>query len=154
MGELHGRGEPDRPEPTPEDARHPPLRRLEVRDAAGPRPAPDPADVLVNHRDRPGPHAPDAVRPSGTELLEKDATGASDVDKVRKKLFDKEFLGDLTDVTDHAGDTGYKLLMGPKPTGQEVRTPKPVWHRPPDQGLDGGQALTAMLVTGCSSAKG
>ena len=168
MGELQGRREPDRPEqPPPDDAQ--PRPRVEIRNTPGPRPAPGPADVLINPRtprDRPEPakrdtsdgpthRPPDLIPPRGEDLAEKDAPGASRIDKVRNKLLDKENLGDLTDVTDHAGDVGYKLLLGPRPTGQaEVQAPQPAWHRPPHQALDGGQALTAMLVTGLLVGEG
>ena len=118
------------------DGTRPDQRRLEYR-----KPADSPADRLP---------------PTGEELVEKDAPEASRVDKVRKRLFDKEVLPDLTDVTEKAGRAGLDLLSGSPPTGKaEVCVPQPIkMYTTPHQGVDGGQILTGMLVVGLVIGEG
>ena len=169
MGELHGRPTPDRPNPPPEDVRRP-RPRIEVRNTPGPRPAPGPADVLVNPRaprDRPasakrdapdGPtHRPPVlIPPRGEDLAEKDAPGASRVDRARKRAFDQDNLANVDSAFHEWGETwdGVRTRPpGPTHAQADVRQ-HPTMFETPSHGVDSGNTLTAMLVTGILLGEG
>lgn len=168
MGELHGRPNPDRPEQPPPDERHPHIRRVEVRYYREPRPAPGPADVLVNaRRDRPPPpkrdapdgpthRSPDDTPPSGKDLAEEDAPGASRVDRARKRALDQDNLANVDTAFHEWGDTydGVRVRPpGPTHAHADVRQ-HPTMFESPHHGIDSGNTLTAMLVTGILLGEG
>ncbi|HEY3683783.1 MAG TPA: hypothetical protein VGL93_12120 [Streptosporangiaceae bacterium] len=85
--------------------------------------------------------------PTGDRLAEPDEDDASRLEKLRAKLFEKDFLGDLESAAAEWGDIGHDCLPVHRPTGHaEVRSPHvtpSVEHQ--HQGVDGGDAVTAVI---------
>ena len=120
------------------------------KDRPEPEPKPEPVDGPT-HR------APDIEPPSGDELLQKDAPGASRLDRARKKFFEAENLDNEQSKIHDWGELFQGSVLekpqDPPSIKCESRPPQPV-SETPHAGIDGGDTLTSMFVAGILLGEG
>lgn len=93
--------------------------------------------------------------PPRDKPAEPDDEDASRTEKLRGKLYEKEFLGDLESALGEWGDLSHDALPSRPPDGHaEVQQP----HKAPSPefqgvGVDGGDALTAVIFTSIAASR-
>lgn len=101
--------------------------------------------------EKPSPDDRPAERPpTGEELKEMDAPGASNMDRARKDFMDADFLEDSIDAFEYNGREGLDIMPSDRPNAKaEVCVPMPTKeHLVQGPGMDGGELMTGMLVAG------